>query len=133
MEFTQLFWASCMALIVTAMSLALRGEAIGIWRSEFGLTNEQIGWINGTAFWGFTLTMMFGGPMCDVLGLRCIIEIAFVGHLTGVILTVFAWDLGPRPSRGGSEDIWSHSCPARRSLHHLSSYAGGIEKQAATY
>ena len=59
-----------MALIVTVMSFALRGEAIGIWRSEFGSTDEQIGWINGTAFWGFTPTMMLGGLMRDVLGCR---------------------------------------------------------------
>lgn len=88
----RLFAASCTALVVTAMSFALRGAAVGSWATEFHLTNEQIGWINGTAFWGFTLAMMFGGPLCDALGLSRIVWLAFVGHLAGILLTVFAWD-----------------------------------------
>jgi fucose permease len=92
MNSTRLFRASCMALIVTAMSFALRGAAIGDWRAEFNLSNEQLGWINGTAFWGFTLAMVFGGPLCDTLGLRRIVRIAFFGHAIGILLTIFAWD-----------------------------------------
>ena len=88
----RLFCASCVALIVTAMSFALRGGAASAWAGEFHLSNEQIGWINGTAFWGFTLAMIVGGPLCDLLGLGAIMRIAFVGHLVGVLLTIFAWD-----------------------------------------
>jgi MFS family permease len=89
---SRLFTASRVALVVTAMSFALRGEAAGAWATAFHLTNEQVGWINGTAFWGFTLAMMFGGPLCDVLGLGRIVGLAFVGHLAGILLTIFAWD-----------------------------------------
>lgn len=88
----RLFTASCVALIVTAMSFALRGEASGHWVTEFQLSNEQIGWINGTAFWGFTVAMVFGGPLCDTLGLGRIAGLAFFGHLAGILLTVFAWN-----------------------------------------
>jgi len=89
---SRLFTASCLALIVTAMSFALRGGATGTWTTEFNLTNEQVGWINGTAFWGFTLAMMFGGPLCDAIGMGRIMKLAFVGHLAGILLTIFAWD-----------------------------------------
>lgn len=89
---SRLFTASCVALIVTAMSFALRGAAAGAWASEFHLTNEQVGWINSTAFWGFTLAMVFGGPLCDALGLGRIVGLAFVGHAAGIALTIFAWD-----------------------------------------
>ncbi len=88
----RLFTASCLALIVTAMSFALRGGATGDWITQFKLTNEQAGWVNGTAFWGFTLAMMFGGPLVDSLGFKRILGIAFVGHIAGVLLTIFAWD-----------------------------------------
>ncbi|HEX7453716.1 MAG TPA: MFS transporter [Polyangiaceae bacterium] len=88
----RLFRASCVALIVTAMSFALRGGATGEWIAQFKLTNEQVGWVNGTAFWGFTLAMMFGGPLVDTLGFKRILGIAFVGHLAGILLTIFAWD-----------------------------------------
>ncbi|RXK56780.1 MFS transporter [Oleiharenicola lentus] len=89
---SRLFTASCAALIVTAMSFALRGGATGDWIKEFNLTNEQAGWVNGTAFWGFTLAMVFGGPLVDALGFKRILSIAFIGHLGGILLTIFAWD-----------------------------------------
>ncbi|HTL66314.1 MAG TPA: MFS transporter [Lacunisphaera sp.] len=89
---SRLFRASCVALIVTAMSFILRGGATGDWITQFKLTNEQAGWVNGTAFWGFTLAMMFGGPLVDALGFKRILGIAFVGHLIGIVLTIFAWD-----------------------------------------
>jgi fucose permease len=89
---SRLFTASCAALITTAMSFAIRGGATGDWITQFNLTNEQAGWVNGTAFWGFTLAMMFGGPLVDTLGFKKILGVAFVGHLAGILLTIFAWD-----------------------------------------
>ena len=92
MNAKRLFLASRVALIVTAMSFALRGAAAGAWATQFNLTYEQVGWVTGTAFWGFTLAMLFGGPLCDALGLGRIVAIAFVGHLVGILLTIFAWN-----------------------------------------
>jgi fucose permease len=92
MKPSRLFAASCVALIVTSMSFALRAAATNVWISEFHLTNEQIGWVNSEAFWGFTLAMMFGGPLCDTLGLGRIATFAWVGHLVGILLTIFAWN-----------------------------------------
>lgn len=92
MKPTRLFVASCVALITTAMSFAIRGDAVGAWTTRFHLNNEQVGWVGGTAFWGFTLAMMFGGPLVDSLGFKRILGIAFFGHLVGIVLTIFAWD-----------------------------------------
>jgi fucose permease len=92
MNAKRLFLASRVALVVTAMSFALRAGAVGSWANEFRLTYEQVGVVNGTAFWGFTLAMMFGGPLCDALGLGKILGIAFVGHIVGILLTIFAWN-----------------------------------------
>ncbi len=87
---TQLFNASCVALIVTALAFATRGSFVEAWAAEFNLTHTQVGWIVGTAFWGFTLAMVFGGPLVDVIGLGRIIAIAFFCHLIGIILTIVA-------------------------------------------
>jgi MFS family permease len=87
---TLLFNASCIALIVTALAFATRGSFVEIWVSEFGLTHTQVGWIVGTAFWGFTLAMVFGGPLVDIIGIGRIIAIAFICHVTGILLTIFA-------------------------------------------
>jgi len=87
---TQLFNASCVALVVTALAFATRGSFVEAWATEFSLTHTQVGWIVGTAFWGFTLAMVFGGPLVDVIGLGRIIAIAFFCHVIGIVLTVIA-------------------------------------------
>ena len=93
---TQLFNASCVALVVTALTFATRGSFVEAWATEFNLTHTQVGWIVGTAFWGFTLAMVFGGPLVDIIGLGRIITIAFFCHVAGIILTIFSagfWSL----------------------------------------
>jgi len=91
----RLFRASCLALIVTAMSFAIRGDIMAALGTEFALSNEQLGWVAGTAFWGFTLAMLFGGPLCDVLGMGFLLRAAFVGHLGGILLTIFSTGFWP--------------------------------------
>jgi len=87
---TALFNASCVALVVTALAFATRGSFVEIWVNEFNLTHTQVGWIVGTAFWGFTLAMVFGGPLVDIIGIGRIIAIAFICHVTGIVMTIFA-------------------------------------------
>ena len=89
-----LFAASCVALIVTAMSFAIRGDIMGDLESQFSLDKTQLGWISGTAFWGFTLAMVFGGPLCDVVGMKRLVGLAFFGHLAGILVTIFANGFG---------------------------------------
>src|SRR5919204_1409381 len=86
----RLFQASCIALIATAMSFAIRGDIMGDVQRLLGLTDVQVGWILGAAFWGFGLSILVGGPLCDVLGMGTIIWLAAVGHIVGTILTVLS-------------------------------------------
>src|ERR671937_2996318 len=86
----RLFQASCVALIATAMSFAIRGDIMGDVQRLLGLTDVEVGWILGAAFWGFGLSILVGGPLCDVLGMGTIIRIAAVGHIAGTLLTVFS-------------------------------------------
>ena len=91
-----LFNASCTALVVTALTFATRAGMIEPWSAEFALTKGQVGWIVGTAFWGFTLAMILGGPLVDVIGMKRIIYVAFTCHVAGILLTIFAggfWSL----------------------------------------
>ena len=93
---TELFNASCVALVVTALAFATRGSFVQAWATEFNLTHTEVGWIVGTAFWGFTLAMVFGGPLVDIIGIGRIISIAFFCHVVGIILTIIAtgfWSL----------------------------------------
>jgi MFS family permease len=88
----KLFLASRIALILTAMTFAFRTSLEGVWGNEFHVTKEQLGWIFGPAFYGFTLAMIFGGPLCDVLGMKRLIGLAFIGHIAGVIVYLVAKD-----------------------------------------
>lgn len=86
----QLFLASRIALIFTSMTFAFRASLEGVWSHDFNLTKEQLGWIFSPAFWGFTLAMLFGGPLVDVMGMKRILGLAFIGHIAGVILYLTA-------------------------------------------
>jgi len=88
----KLFLASRIALIFTAMTFAFRASLEGVWGTEFHLDKEQIGWIFSPAFYGFTLAMIFGGPLCDVLGMKKLLGLAFIGHIGGVIVYLLAKD-----------------------------------------
>jgi MFS family permease len=87
-----LFLASCIALIVTAMTFAFRAGLEGVWGQQYNLTKEELGWVFSPAFWGFTLAMIFGGPLCDVLGMKRLVGLAFIGHIAGIILYIIAKD-----------------------------------------
>lgn len=87
---TMLFNASCLALVVTALTFGTRGGFITPWMQEFNLTGTQVGWIVGTAFWGFTVAMIIFGPLVDVLGIGKVLTLAFGLHLIGLIMTIFA-------------------------------------------
>ncbi|MBN8851257.1 MAG: hypothetical protein BGO55_09860 [Sphingobacteriales bacterium 50-39] len=88
----KLFLASRIALIFTAMTFAFRASLEGVWGTEFHLDKEQIGWIFSPAFYGFTLAMIFGGPLCDVLGMKKLLGLAFIGHIAGAIVYLLAKD-----------------------------------------
>ena len=87
----RLFLASCLALITTAMTFAIRARLETVFGPEgIGLTLEQIGYAFTPAFFGFTLAMIFGGPLVDFLGIKKITWIAFVTHAIGIVWTIMA-------------------------------------------
>ena len=89
---SKLFNASCFALITTAMTFAVRAKIELVFNNDYGLTLEQIGIAFGPAFYGFTLAMIIGGFLVDLFGMKKIMNMAFFGHLVGIVLTLFARD-----------------------------------------
>jgi len=86
----RLFTASCIALVATAMSFAIRGDIMGDFEHLFALSKTDVGWIAGAAFWGFGFSILLGGPLCDLLGMGTILRLAALGHIGGVMATIFA-------------------------------------------
>jgi MFS family permease len=90
----RLFIASCVALVVTSMTFAIRARLETVFGpSGVGLTLEQIGYAFTPAFWGFTLAMIIGGPLVDTLGMKKITGLAFASHLIGIVMTLMARDM----------------------------------------
>jgi MFS family permease len=87
----RLFLGSCLALITTAMTFAIRARLETVFGPEgVGLTLEQIGYAFAPAFFGFTIAMIIGGPLVDLLGIKKITWMAFITHAIGIVLTLTA-------------------------------------------
>ena len=86
----RLFNASCIALTVTAMTFAIRAGILKQLGVDFQLSDTELGWINAMAFLGFPIATMIGGPLYNAVGPRKIMWVAFITHLLGLVLTIFA-------------------------------------------
>ncbi len=92
----QLFVASCLALLVTSLSFGIRAGILGRLGVQFELNATQLATIAGTAFWGFPVAVVLGGIAVDIIGMKKLLHIAFLFHLLGIVLTIFAggyWSL----------------------------------------
>lgn len=87
---SRLFMGSNFALITTSVTFAIIGAIMGPLKEVFVLTNAEVGWIGGAALWGFSITIFIFGPLCDVLGMKFLFRLAFLGHFVGVITMIFA-------------------------------------------
>ncbi|MFP4089248.1 MAG: MFS transporter [Cyclobacteriaceae bacterium] len=85
-----LFYGSCFALITTAFSFSIRAGILPQLGNDFGLTAEQLGFINSMWFLGFPISMVIGGLVYHTFGPKNIMMVAFFAHTLGIILTIYA-------------------------------------------
>jgi MFS family permease len=90
----KLFVASCLALMVTGLSFGIRAGNIPQWAAEFNLNATELSAITATAFWGFPVAVIIGGMIVDAVGMKKLLVMAFIFHLLGIILTVYAGSFG---------------------------------------
>jgi MFS family permease len=88
----RIFIASCLALLVTAITFAIRAKIEGVFNVEYGLTKEQIGRAFGPAFWGFAVAMFAGGYFIDIVKTKNIVRLAFGLHFVGIVLLLLSKD-----------------------------------------
>jgi MFS family permease len=84
----RLFVASCIALVASAFSFVTRGDILPALGSTFDLNQGSRGAIAGAAFLGMAISMFVGAPICDTLGMKRMLGLAFLCHLVGSVLTV---------------------------------------------
>ena len=84
----RLFVASCIALVASAFSFVTRGDILPALGSTFDLNHDSQGKITGAAFLGMAISMFIGAPICDTLGMKRMLGLAFLCHVVGSVLTV---------------------------------------------
>jgi len=93
----RLFIGSCFALLVTSLTFAMRAKIEEVFGpiadgGIFGLSKDVIGWAYSPAFWGFTIAMVVGGFIIDIVKTRTIVWAAFLLQVVGAVIFIFAHD-----------------------------------------
>lgn len=86
----RLFIGACFALIATSVAFATVGAVMLALKRDFVLTNQHVGWIGGAALWGFAVSQLVFAPLCDTLGMRFLVRLAWLAHLVGTLVMIFA-------------------------------------------
>ena len=82
----RLFIASSLALLVTALTFAIRAKITGVFIDDYGLASESVGRAMAPAFWGFAVAMFAGGYFIDIVKTKTIIWMVVGMHLVGIVL-----------------------------------------------
>lgn len=86
----RLFYASCFALITTALSFSIRAGILNQLGTELDFSAEQLGNINSMWFFGFPISMIVGGLIYHTIGGKIIMQFAFLAHAIGIIMTIYS-------------------------------------------
>ncbi|MBI4874186.1 MAG: MFS transporter [Acidobacteria bacterium] len=90
----RLFFASCLALITTAVAFSIRGDILDALTADLHISKQQAGILLGPAFWGNTVAVILGGSLVDFLGMRRLLYVSSLGYVYAVLAILLA----PRPA-----------------------------------
>jgi MFS family permease len=86
----RLFLGCFLALVATAFGFVVRGAVLEDWATQFKLTEEQKGVIQGVGLYPFAISIILFSLIVDRIGYGTAMVFAFVGHLASTLLTIFA-------------------------------------------
>ena len=86
----RLFWAGRVAIAVSAARFIAITAIMDPLKDAFGLNNVQVGWIGGAGLWGFPVTMLIFGSLCNVFGMKLILWLAVLAYLSGASVMLAA-------------------------------------------
>ena len=96
----RLFFGICLALIPTGASFGLIANVMEQLKTEFLLTNAQVGSIAGGAIWGMAISLLVIGPLLEGIGMKVATWVAFLGHVVGLGLMLAAAAFTDNPDTG---------------------------------
>jgi len=86
----RLFLTTCIAMVTIAMPFAIRSDILSALGREFDLSHEQQGLMQAAASWGYPFSVLAGGLLCDIVGMRLLMLMACGGHIAGIIFTILS-------------------------------------------
>lgn len=87
---SRLFNGCIVSLVATAFGFAVRGSILENWRTEFQLTGEQIGYLQGAGLFPFAISIILFSLIIDKLGNGVSMAIAFTLHVLSAVVTLAA-------------------------------------------
>ncbi len=87
---TRLFTGCVVSLVATAFGFAVRAAILEDWRSEFNLSQEQIGYILGAGLFPFAISIILFSLVIDRIGNGVSMAVAFALHTTSAVITLAA-------------------------------------------
>jgi MFS family permease len=86
----RLFIGCVVSLVATAFGFAVRAAILENWRTEFNLTQEQIGYLLGAGLFPFAISIILFSLIIDRLGNGVSMAIAFTLHVLSAVITLAA-------------------------------------------
>lgn len=86
----RLFLGCIIALVATAFGFIIRSLILDDWRTQFNLSQGQIGYIQGAIGLPFAISIILFSLIVDKIGYGVSMVFAFCGHVLGAVLTIYA-------------------------------------------
>jgi MFS family permease len=85
----RLLWAGFFAILASGVGFSVRAGILGIWGSDYGFTQTELGTISGGGMVGFGIIILIGSFIADRIGYGRLMALAFTGHVVSAVLQLF--------------------------------------------
>ncbi len=89
MQKNRLFVASCVSLVTCGALFAIRGAIASDLGKHFAADGQAIGNVLSQGFFGMGYVIAIASPLCDWLGMKRLMVLAFLLHLIGMVAFLF--------------------------------------------
>src|SRR5262245_38008888 len=85
----RLLWAGFFAIFASGVGFSVRAGILGIWGSEYGFTQTELGGITGGGLFGFGVIIILGSLIADRVGYGRLMALAVTMHIASAVLQLF--------------------------------------------
>lgn len=86
----RLFLASCLSLMTCGVLFGIRSSCVDALVAHFQSDHAVVGDVLSMGFYGMGMIILVSSPLCDFLGMRRLLWLAFLMHVVGIIGFLFA-------------------------------------------